>query len=475
MRRIKQAGFIVATLFLTLFIACGGGDNDKSSTTTYTVLFISMGGNPVQPITGLQSGTAINAPSSPSRAGYTFGGWATSSTSYIPVSFPYQVTGDVALYAIWNLAASGAIEIRTQADLENIRNDLSGDYVLAANITLTGNWEPIGTRDDPFEGTFDGGAYTISGMKIITLTDAKEPAGFFGYVYGAEIYNLHLTDVDINVETYHAGGIAGYAKDSLIIGCDIEGSVFSDTTDTSDTSDTHTHAGGIAGYADNSKISGCYIAGDVTAYGVFAAYAGGIAGRMEKNSVITDCVNDADVYAEATEFAHAGGIAGYMDNNSLIDYCDNYGNIGSDFSYNALVGGIAGYAVNSEISDCYNNGVVDAEALLYTNVGGIVGSADNSEISGCYNDNTVSAFNGVYAYAAYVGGITGYLSHGAIIVDCGNDGDVYAEAMEFAYAGGIAGISFVLPSGITDCYNNGSIAADATNPYADEITGRWMI
>ena len=54
-------------------------------------------------------------------------------------------------------AVSAQTQITDEAGLKAIANDLNGNYVLAADITLTGQWTPLGTEASPFTGTFDGG------------------------------------------------------------------------------------------------------------------------------------------------------------------------------------------------------------------------------------------------------------------------------------------------------------------------------
>ena len=65
-----------------------------------------------------------------------------------------------------------AIEVATAADLNNVRNNLSGDYIQVANIDLSGygSWTPIGEYDPVggnwFTGTYNGGGYTISNLNV---------------------------------------------------------------------------------------------------------------------------------------------------------------------------------------------------------------------------------------------------------------------------------------------------------------------
>ena len=53
---------------------------------------------------------------------------------------------------------AGYIPIRTAQELDNIRNNLSGKYILMNDIDLGEyeNWVPIGTKKQPFSGIFDG-------------------------------------------------------------------------------------------------------------------------------------------------------------------------------------------------------------------------------------------------------------------------------------------------------------------------------
>ena len=64
---------------------------------------------------------------------------------------------------------------------------LSGNYMLANDITMSGEWSPIGNSENPFTGIFDGNGHTING-----LTAAPEANGFFGVAKDAVIRNVIL-------------------------------------------------------------------------------------------------------------------------------------------------------------------------------------------------------------------------------------------------------------------------------------------
>ena len=55
--------------------------------------------------------------------------------------------------------------ISSVADLDKIRQNLSGNFALTQNIDLGGvNWEPIGSYENPFTGIFNGQHFKISNL-----------------------------------------------------------------------------------------------------------------------------------------------------------------------------------------------------------------------------------------------------------------------------------------------------------------------
>lgn len=89
------------------------------------------------------------------------------------------------------------------ADVDSIRYLGIGDgnyFQLNNNIDLSGyaDWAPIGTSTTPFIGTFDGGGYTISGLRITTSTGYAGNFGFFGYSQSSTIRNVNFYDCKID-------------------------------------------------------------------------------------------------------------------------------------------------------------------------------------------------------------------------------------------------------------------------------------
>ena len=100
--------------------------------------------------------------------------------------------------------------IYDEQDLINIKNDLSGTYYLANNISLTKAWTPIGDKENPFIGSIEGNGYEIKNLKItdsLTMTeevssvgrDFISVGGFIGYLKG-QVKNLKITNYEIKIE-----------------------------------------------------------------------------------------------------------------------------------------------------------------------------------------------------------------------------------------------------------------------------------
>lgn len=202
----------------------------------------------------------------------------------------------------------GYIAIYDIADLYAIRNNPSGNYILMNDIDMTeatkeggewdqGNgWTPI----ESFSGIFDGNGYRISGMCIYG-TISTGYVGLFGKLSGAEVKNLGLIDVNvnINVRSIYVGGIAGYVSgSSTISSCYCSGEICS-LSQKSDSYST-SYTGGIVGcvYGDNNYIINCFNATEVSNQGYASViYAGGILGRSYgyQNGYIQNCYNIANI------------------------------------------------------------------------------------------------------------------------------------------------------------------------------------
>lgn len=233
------------------------------------------------------------------------------------------------------------------------------------------NFAPIGTKTDPYTGTFNGNNngnnHSISGLTV----NGSDAAGLFGYVKGATIQKINLCDSLITTTGDYAGGIVGFATDNAkIVNCS--------TSKIRIDAANSRHIGGIIGRGEGStEISNC--TNTSTLAGTYNV--GGIAGSLEGGS-ITNCGNSGDLPAIWANGC-VGGIVGFT-NAGQISTCYNTGKVTG--ASNADVGGIVGLFKSSfSISDCYNVGDVHGGQLT----GGIAGSAIGT-FRYCYNTGAVT-------------------------------------------------------------------------------------
>lgn len=195
----------------------------------------------------------------------------------------YTVSEDDRTYEVYN--ANGLL-----AWNEAAQGDLSLNCTLADNIDLTGiDWTPIGTYDNQYTGTFDGGNHTITGL---TVTGSSESVGLFGCIgSGGAVKNVTLGNVNLN-GTWYVGGVVGYSNNGTVTACTASGSI-----------NGKEFVGGIVGSNYLGTVTACYN----TSSTVNGSYlVGGVVGQNNKG-IVTACYNaSGSIYGEAT----VGGVVG---------------------------------------------------------------------------------------------------------------------------------------------------------------------
>ncbi len=265
----------------------------------------------------------------------------------------YTVSEDGKTYTVYN--ANGLL-----AWNEAVQKDMTLNCTLTADITLTGEWTPIGTESQPYTGTFDGGGkYTITRLKIDQSgTDYVGLIGRLGS--GGKVQDVTLTEVNVTGGTY-VGGIAGQ-NDGTVENCSVNGTVtgrgFNDT-------------GGIVG-TNYGTISGCSAEGTVTG----SVNVGGIAGGSYLGVTIVGCYSSAAVEGYST----VGGVVGNLGNNSSLMASYSTGNV-TVTSTTGYAGGVVGVNAQGTVTACYHaTGTVSGQG----NVGGIVGMNNSGQNTACY-------------------------------------------------------------------------------------------
>ena len=331
------------------------------------------------------------------------------------------------------------IPIYTIEDLYCIRDNMTASYILMNDIDLTSataeggdwdfegrGWNPIGSDDiyaaeKTFSGVFDGNGHSIIGMQIRAKSlpgSSLLYAGLFSNISG-EVKNLNLEDCDVSGSNV---GILGAINSGTITNCTVGGEAIGRLV------------GGLVG-RNTGIILNCNSSVNVNCSGDSTCMGGGITAQNESNEdgkgVIQNCFNVGQIYVETngvySEKAYAGGIVG-VNTNGTISQCYNNGNIeavtaGSRASdtdtspKNAYAGGIAGVSTSSTniiaIANSYNTGDVSAPSW-YSYTGGIVGKCLEtlkicSKVRNCYNIGNISMGKSYVTPSGY--GITGDGSH----------------------------------------------------------------
>lgn len=241
----------------------------------------------------------------------------------------YTVDNEKGLKNLAKLVNNGAIDI---------------NITLTADITLTGEWAPIGIDDKhQYIGTFDGGNHTISGL---TVTGSDEYAGLFGYIGkdGGTVKNVVLENVQITSDYQYGyvGGVAGYSRGN-IENCSVSGSVSSRCT-----------AGGVVGQQFGGSITLCGSSATVKGTGE----VGGVAGKTDNSATLTACYATGNVTFEraSTINTFAGGVVGFNGTGSILTACYATGNVtgtgtGTGSCY---VGGVTGDNASGTLTACYH-------------------------------------------------------------------------------------------------------------------------
>jgi len=263
----------------------------------------------------------------------------------------------VALTTVTVSCAPGPIEIRDWYDLDAIRNDLGGTYILMNDLdsATTGyvelasgtanegrGWEPIGTYDDGFTGSFDGQGYEIRGL-FINRPD-QDYVGLFAHISWIRsidnvgvVENVGVVDADVTGAS-QAGTLAGH-NGGIVNNSYCSGSVSGDE-----------RVGGLVGWNQatlSNSYSGCSVNGSTR--------VGGLTGD---NWYYRGTVSNSYSTGSVTGSKQVGGLVG-------VNY---YGNVTRSYSTGSVagstqIGGLVGYntaTVSNSFWDMETSGQSDS-------------------------------------------------------------------------------------------------------------------
>jgi hypothetical protein len=340
---------------------------------------------------------------------------------------------------------SQTVEIQNWYDLDAVRNNLVGSYVLIENLDdttdgydqLVGDtadgkgWQPIGTEGNAFKGTFNGTGHTISGL-FIDRPDEDE-VGLFGRVQQGLVRNVGLVSINVTGKKF-VGALAGYSW---------KGTIDSDIR------------------PPNSMT---YSRGSVTG----EENVGGLVGN-NYDGTVNQCESSADVFHASSALDEdrwrTGGLVGL--NSGTVLNCDYNGVVYGD----RQVGGLVGLNQNillirGQVEDCggaYSvNGNVEVGGVAGRNMGSIRRASFKGDVNGIMvgyglvalnEDATENTYDSDTASpGSYVGGVVGV--NGGSVEDCSAEGTVEG----YQYVGGLAGAN---EGTVANCSADSKVAGDS--------------
>lgn len=258
--------------------------------------------------------------------------------------------------------------ISCREDLEDFAKAVnSGSYAIHGELTKDFNMNhtkqecwmtPIGSKEKPYTGSFDGKGYTISGFNIYSVDNDLYDytfVGLFGYIKNTVIKNLHIKGTE---ESY-----------------------FNRPSNATD--DTQNKAFAIlCGCVEASTVQDCSVS-----MPIFTNVSGHVGMLVGKN---------ADV---------SGAPA------SVIERCSVQGTW--RIRHKGIYGGILGYGYNCVIRDCYSLCKMELQQDKGARIGGILGYCKSSsnarsiKIENCYNYGTLKEFSSTPANTPSIGAIAG--------------------------------------------------------------------
>lgn len=299
-----------------------------------------------------------------------------------------------------------APELKAIANYVNSGNTMAGKTIkLGSNIDLQNiNWTPIGNETTTFNGSFDGGGYTISNLKIDMSGKPGQPAGLFGRVWNnaSTFENVNINNVNINVigntpsGFSPVGSLIGTANVKYIKGVNVSnvtinsyrqsggvvGGIYgiieqctaNDVNITlqfekkGDKYDNCDKAGGIAGihFESNNMITGNKVS-NVTITGYRGL--GGLFGQISEGTYSNNTANDVTIYVT---LAHADQ---YIDDSQAENYGPIVGNPAKSVDGDGNT--YTGYTLHEPTKDVTN--LADLNAAIAK--GGYIGIAPNVTIT----------------------------------------------------------------------------------------------
>ncbi len=437
---------------------------------------------------------AVN-PDGTKKWSFTIDGGISSSPAIGADGTIYVGSWDKKLYAIGEGVPPAPTQIWDWYDLDTIRDNLSGHYVLMNDLDFTTagyeelasqaanqgmGWQPIGSPPNGFTGGFDGQGHDIRDL-FIDRPD-EEPLGLFGLVDdGGVVQGVGVVNVAVAgryrvgslvgenngtvSNSYSSGSAAGTSSVGGLVGLNWQGTVSGSYSTAS--VGASVGGGGLVG-SNYGSVSNSHATGPVTggwgpsgglvgnSYGsVSDSYAtgavtGGIVGGLVglNTGTVRNCYSSGSVSAlvETDDDWYAGGLAGW--NSGAVSDSYSTSSVTGGYSVGGLVGiNYGGNYGEGVVSRSYSTGSVTGKDYVGGLVGWNFGEIGHASVSHSYSTGSVNAND-------YVGGLVGF-----------NWADAGDATVSYSYSTGIvSGSSWV--GGLLGRNHSG----DVTNSFWDVQT-----
>jgi len=438
----------------------------------------TAGGSVTTPGNGIfayDEGATVNL-TAEADEGYQFLNWTGNVSNISDVN---AATTTITMDGDYSITANFALPIWDWYDLDAIRDNLGGSYILMndldsttagytelASKTANGRrgWQPIGTtaENDKFAGSFDGQGHEICDLFI--YRPAQSNVGLFGVVGGGGVIE-NVSLMNVTVTGYSGvGGLVGqnegpvsnsYSTGRVTGGWSVGGLAGQNSGNVSNSYSTGRVTGGwsVGGLAgqNSGNVSNSYSTGRVT--GCWSV--GGLVGQNEGP------VSNSYSTGRVTGNSYVGGLVG-----------QNEGPVSNSYSTGRVTGGwsVGGLAGQNEdiISDSHSTGRVTGNSYVGGLVGQNEGAVNNSYSSGRVTGNS------------YVGGLAG--QNEDIISDSHSTGRVTGNS----YVGGLVGRN---EGPVNNSYSTGRVTGNSyvgglvgqnegpvSNSYSTgRVTGSWSV
>jgi Synergist-CTERM protein sorting domain-containing protein len=280
----------------------------------------------------------------------------------------------------------GYYRLGTPDDFEAFAAKVNGgEYTAKAKLTndikfgdaIITDWHTkymLGLAEDKaFKGILDGQGHKITlkverqdgennigivgflgeGGKVVNLAAAGslkcKDGGRVGAVAGSShggtienCINEAYVEADPRSNEGMAGGMVGYAKDTLVKNCVNTGNI-----------ESYNGAGGIAGRINNTDIDGCYNSGAIKIYHLTLRGAGGIVGTIEGSSggAVKNCGTSGAVNGGKTR----GAVVGWKYAESKVENCKWYQGAGPTYGIGYIYETEAGSNEGAEMAYSLSN------------------------------------------------------------------------------------------------------------------------